>query len=1341
MYMYLWSFCKRLYSSSIVNQWFMRDALFLQNTRMMGSIPVTFAVLCTSLLLLGCNSHENKVLVFPYKCQFPSRLLNCTGINEALQVASSDTTLYLIVPGRYVLENFTVVRDLANISLIGIQQSNITITCSEGVGLAFVNITNLTIQHVTIEHCGMTGNNSERAVSAMNEIVTAFYQVPPSLHVAVFLAHIVNANLHQVTVKDTEGIGLLGTNIVGTVVFDGVSFSNNKYNSECILNLNATVLRGHYKEQIGGGAFLVYYDYHNSGMSYNTDLRIHTSTFVNNEDCSITGSVARRTQFSAALRSIGLTVGSGGGLSIVLTQMNYSVNVTIDSCLFEGNIGQYGGGAHVSRFVNTERSKLTFFNCTFTRNGMINVTNGGGLAVLANLFRPYEDPLESEYSSMRLDINISLSRFTENLAFLGGGVVSTIALSFADHHDTVMISYYNCTFGYNTATFGAAVYAIENNIATASLQSLPPGSRVEATNIHVHHNSLVNRIRRSRHSSGVIDIRYGHFTLYGYSSIDHNDGTALRARRSNIHIHGECKFIQNVGSFGGALSLIAYSFLVIHVNTSVLFLDNYSTYRGGVFHVQLEDDPINYQIYNCFIYLNSSDRFCFNNPEVCHVEDITDLGINITIAGNKAPYGGLVYGSTLETCNWGYQLIGRENYTGNFVTFLSESEQARHIFHFGNNQIGEGSVTTPSMELNIAERLYSAMPGETFNVSMNSTDQLSRLVPTTVSSTVLPLNLAEGMNLTIEESILGTSNYWVLRDDRPSSFVPLKVRGNVGQQVRVTIFTIDSAADIEIEVNLVACVPGLRFSTEERVCICRPEIERGGIDCSSETYQLTVPNHVWIGLLDSIDRTSDTADLVIESCALNYCNPGEKLIEAGDFDAQCAEGYHRTGLLCGSCMEGYSVVLGTNRCKRCHNNAFLALILVFAVAGILLIALIAFLKVSVSEGYLNGILFYSHNLSQFTLDLAPQAPAIFLPVVFVNLDFGIETCFYEGMNALEYVGLQFVFPLYLYFLMAMIVLVARFKWPQNNIFSAGKTFATLLVVSYSSILRTCTQVLQHVIVHSITTKISSVRWLIDPQVKYFHSLHAVLAVFSILLLVLYLIPLPLILLFPAKAYSWKYTGKTKPILDAFFAPYKPKLRCWLGIRLLLSVTLSTVSLYLNFPHNVFMVVTVLTGFLYIQTILRPYRGIGINTADTFLITNLIVLLLGLLFFNTTQYNQHETELPSTSIIFTSTVVSLAYVVFIAILLYHFFLRLPSDSQQTIKTRLEGSTIVQKMTQFITQNETGVTQEPCKHDPDDYHQFRDEDSEEKETEFTGITQSLVEGPQNSEGCAEITPVYT
>jgi len=77
-------------------------------------------------------------------------------------------------------------------------------------------------------------------------------------------------------------------------------------------------------------------------------------------------------------------------------------------------------------------------------------------------------------------------------------------------------------------------------------------------------------------------------------------------------------------------------------------------------------------------------------------------------------------------------------------------------------------------------------------------------------------------------------------------------------------------------------------------------------------------------------------------------------------------------------------------------------------------------------------------------------------IAWLNLDFGAETCFYNGLDTYSKTWLQFVFPIYIWLLVRLVIVVSHFsrrfaKLLGNNTVSV---LATLILLSYTKILRT-----------------------------------------------------------------------------------------------------------------------------------------------------------------------------------------------------------------------------------------------------------------------------------------------
>lgn len=85
-------------------------------------------------------------------------------------------------------------------------------------------------------------------------------------------------------------------------------------------------------------------------------------------------------------------------------------------------------------------------------------------------------------------------------------------------------------------------------------------------------------------------------------------------------------------------------------------------------------------------------------------------------------------------------------------------------------------------------------------------------------------------------------------------------------------------------------------------------------------------------------------------------------------------------------------------------------------AGMALIAILLLLRMTVASGTVNGMILYV-NVVHISKDLffPPEMSGTTLLTVFIawtNLNFGIPTCLYDGLDHYTYTWLQFLFPFY-----------------------------------------------------------------------------------------------------------------------------------------------------------------------------------------------------------------------------------------------------------------------------------------------------------------------------------------
>ena len=191
------------------------------------------------------------------------------------------------------------------------------------------------------------------------------------------------------------------------------------------------------------------------------------------------------------------------------------------------------------------------------------------------------------------------------------------------------------------------------------------------------------------------------------------------------------------------------------------------------------------------------------------------------------------------------------------------------------------------------------------------------------------------------------------------------------------------------------------------------------------------------------------------NCPFDYCNRSNVSFDIMAPDRLCLG--NRAGILCGQCQSHLSIMLGSNRCGTC-SNWYLFLLPVFALAGIVLVAVLMFLNLSVSVGTINGLLFYANMMKLNEAFFFPNGSIPFVShfISWLNLDLGIEVCLFDGLDGYWNTWLQFAFPIYLFLLMGGIIVGCRYSvWLCRLCGShAVPALATLFLMSYTKILLT-----------------------------------------------------------------------------------------------------------------------------------------------------------------------------------------------------------------------------------------------------------------------------------------------
>ena len=425
---------------------------------------------------------------------------------------------------------------------------------------------------------------------------------------------------------------------------------------------------------------------------------------------------------------------------------------------------------------------------------------------------------------------------------------------------------------------------------------------------------------------------------------------------------------------------------------------------------------------------------------------------------------------------------------------------------------------------------------------------------------------------------------------------------------------------LSLTVDILECPIGFMavdHTSGQQQCKCVRLLTDNNIQCnvSLEPYKFLRSGNSWFAYINNTQQCVTGTS----NCPFGYCNQSNVSFDIVAPDRQCLG--NRTGILCGQCQSHLSIMLGSNRCGTC-SNWYLFLLPVFALAGIVLVAVLMFLNLSVSVGTINGLLFYANVVQLNKAFFFPNGSILVVSqfISWLNLDLGIEVCLFNGLDGYSNTWLQFAFPAYLFLLMGGIIVGCRYSvWLCRLCGShAVPALATLFLMSYTKILLTVTNALSISLLPCNDSTLTV--WSVDGNIEYGSVKHLILVVLSCGVLVVGLAYPVLVLCAPLlERYShkciplhkWNPVAKFKPLLDAYGGPYKDKYRFWTGVslmvRLTLTVTFSFTSAGLAVV-NTAIIISVIMGILTVWFFTNGvYKSVYLSGLEVFYLLNIFLL--------------------------------------------------------------------------------------------------------------------------------------
>ena len=391
-------------------------------------------------------------------------------------------------------------------------------------------------------------------------------------------------------------------------------------------------------------------------------------------------------------------------------------------------------------------------------------------------------------------------------------------------------------------------------------------------------------------------------------------------------------------------------------------------------------------------------------------------------------------------------------------------------------------------------------------------------------------------------------------------------------------------------------------------CVCDPLLQHYNLVCNISDVTVVNTGSIWIGV------TPQGVPAYHDPCPFDYCAQ-EKTISVLDLDEQCS--YNRSKVLCGQCKGNLSMTFGTSQCKQCSND-YLSLIIVFAIMGIVLVLVLFLFNLTISNGAMNGVVLYSNliriNDTIFFHNRTGYSYFLSTLVAWINLDFGIEVCFYDGMDSYAKTWLQFVFPIYMFSLVGAIIIAGRYSSRISALcrFNVVPVLATLTFLLYFNVLRTIITIFSPISIDMLTTNI--LVWQYDGNIEYLGSKHIPLFIFGLIVTTVFIIPYSTVLLLAPCLQSWSHCShlhwinKLKPFLDSYQAPFKDRYRFWAGVHLCLRL-----PLYLLFiisaitPQKMLGIIVCVLVYLCAMVGLSVYKNWIVLLIEMIFIINISII--------------------------------------------------------------------------------------------------------------------------------------
>ena len=1153
-------------------------------------------ILYSLVALVYTFEHEiiiSEELGLPECKKFNEVLYKCSNLNHAFQLFSTfhNSIDVIFTSGSYPLNVSFTFKHLSEIRLSSDQNGmpaeikcapNINGNYNFDTGFAFIGVKNLSIEYLNITGCGMKHNSS--VLIGMEEKFIV-------LRSAVFIQNSSDISISNTNVFNNNGIGLLIYDTNGRVdIIDSLFMSNKLQAVEQIEYLS------------GGGGIYIEFTNCTPGVPrcYPQSNAYNAYALYTIDHCRFKDNAAlynfSDSEPDRLASNVHVSFGAGGGLSVQFHGYAHNNSVIIKNSHYDSNDANSGGGLGIDVKQNSVGNSVTVLHSWFFNNSAYMYQGGGGAHMGIAIYQTNEECFYNSYM-------VSNCTFLHNHAIkgVGGGITWYASHEPGKAKATNEFQVHSSTFINNEAQYGSAIQVNKEYHATVMEGSI---LTLTIDSCSFTGNNLQSIRFTTYDSVGAVSASGVNVKFLNYTHFTQNNSTALvvDGAAAEFFVGSFTDFFQNAGLHGGAIQLIGDSWIQVHRNSTLLFKENTALTYGGAIYIELST-PYEFVLsHSCFVRYSYEHTF----PNTWNT--------NFTFISNTAnKANNTIFANTLRPCLKSYV---KEPCTDVFLY------KKPFYYHPNTSQL---IMTSPSNFLKSKDTSFDMIPGKVYDLQVHLVDELCQ-------------NITDVMF--IASCVEPWSPYVVLLYSFTNGLIQIAGKPKETCQLQLKTDSDYQATKI-LTIKLLDCPPGFIYSSDIAQCEClvnetytNPAIK----GCEPNVFQAYYNSFYWIGY-----ESDNAKNLLFGFCPYRYCytdhvSQNQFLPQNGSkaaLDKYVCGSRNRTGLLCGQCVDGYSVMMNspTFACDKCKNHHFgiLYLLLSYFIPVTVLFFVIMRYNIRLTSGPFGAFLFYSQIISSqyhrnFDNFLNVDSPAtlsasnILLTIYSIsNLEFfqheKFSYCLFTKAGTVDVLGFNALLSLYPIVLITVYFILRRLQYhgwlcrgclrlPDNSVTHGICAF---IVLSFAKINVTVFTILKSTDISHMDETASTFKTVVFMQgnIPYFgNTMYNVYAIGSLIVIVtLIVLPTVILMLYCFIANfvivcGWQESRgiqiinkcllvhKLKPILDSFQGDYKFNQQYFCGLHFFIYKTLFFSIVVAGLTPDIDILAILIIIFFFLITVLH-----------------------------------------------------------------------------------------------------------------------------------------------------------